>query len=408
MLVNTLYLRTFIFKIFIIGGNYEKNSKKALALILTLVTVFITCLAFGCAPKQKEPSISNNFDFLNELTLPVISLDFDGNPPLQKADDYRDCTVSTLNCNSEYLLTDVDAEVKIRGNSTAEGAKKPYRIKFKSKQGMLGLNDGAKCKSWVLLADYFDYSSMRNYFIYSLGKTFNNVYAPDVQHVNLYIDGYYKGVYLLTEQTQINKYRINIDEDNVETSVDTGYLVEADSRALSECVLFDPNDKYASTHQSELEFGVCTKAEDIVAKTDYCFAVTYKYRRTSGVSDLQYQLFAVKNDLSSDKQIAFDQLTFIANYMQTCYDLIFDPDRIYNEGNFSAYIDIESCVDMFLINNMASLRGGKRSEYYYIDKSATGDGLLHFGPPWDYDLDCGNYDLGDNQIISTEITHNHS
>ena len=36
--------------------------------------------------------------------------------------------------------------------------KKAFRIKFDQKQKMLGLNDDAKCKSWVLLAEYYDYS----------------------------------------------------------------------------------------------------------------------------------------------------------------------------------------------------------------------------------------------------------
>lgn len=174
---------------------------------------------------EKPDAIDKN------LTFPVVSVNFTGGAPTKKDDGYMPCSVSTAGDDSAELISNADAKIKIRGNSTAEGEKKPYRIKFTSKQPMLGLNDGNKFKSWVLLADCFDYSMSRNYFILQASKIFTNVYSSDCRYVNLYFDGKYQGVYLLAEQTQVNKNRVNVDEKSVETSANTGYLLEADTRA---------------------------------------------------------------------------------------------------------------------------------------------------------------------------------
>lgn len=330
------------------------------------------------------------------LTFPVVSVNFTDGAPSKKDDGYMPCTVSTDGDDAAELISNADAKIKIRGNSTAGGEKKPYRIKFTSKQPMLGLNGGNKFKSWVLLADCFDYSMSRNYFILQASKIFTNVYSSDCRYVNLYFDGKYKGVYLLAEQTQVNKNRVNVDEKSVDISADTGYLLEADTRALTECVLFDKTGAAKSYYELNGTGDVSVKtieqmatANDYIAGKDYCFDVTYDYSTSKG-SVTAHQLFAVKNDLSPDKQIAFLQLEKIQAYMQSCYDVIFGA-RV-TQAEFEKYIDIKSAADMFIINNLASLRGGKRSDFYSVDFTKDNP-KLNFGPPWDYDLDCANYNL---------------
>lgn len=339
---------------------------------------------------EKPDAIDKN------LTFPVVSVNFTGGAPTKKDDGYMPCSVSTAGDDSAELISNADAKIKIRGNSTAEGEKKPYRIKFTSKQPMLGLNDGNKFKSWVLLADCFDYSMSRNYFILQASKIFTNVYSSDCRYVNLYFDGKYQGVYLLAEQTQVNKNRVNVDEKSVETSANTGYLLEADTRALTECVLFDKTGEAKTYYEKNGTGDVTVKtieqmatADDYIAGKDYCFDVTYDYSTSKG-SVTAHQLFAVKNDLSLDKQIAFLQLEKIQAYMQSCYDVIFGAD--VTQAEFEKYIDIKSAADMFIINNLASLRGGKRSDFYSVDFTKDNP-KLNFGPPWDYDLDCANYNL---------------
>lgn len=328
-----------------------------------------------------------------ELTFPTVSVNFSSGAPTTKDDGYKPCSVSTAGDDSVDLINDCEAQIKIRGNSTAEGDKKPYRIKFAKKQPMLGLNDGNKFKSWVLLADCFDYSMSRNYFILQASKMFTAVYSSDCRYVNLYFDGEYQGVYLLAEQTQINKNRVNVDENNVETSENTGYLLEADTRALTECVLFDETGEVKKYYVDKNESGAKTvnqtsSASDFVPGADYCFDVTYSYKTSKGTV-LEHQLFAVKNDLSSNGDVAVKQLKKIQTFMQSCYDVIFND---VTKSQFEELIDVNSAVDMYIINNLASLRGGKRSDFYSVDFTLENPKLT-FGPPWDYDLDCANYNI---------------
>ena len=72
--------------------------------------------------------------------------------------DYVDATIAVTECEDEFAFSDIEAEVKVRGNYTLNYDKKPIRIKFSKKQNLLGLHNGEKYKNWVLLADWKDLS----------------------------------------------------------------------------------------------------------------------------------------------------------------------------------------------------------------------------------------------------------
>ena len=177
-----------------------------------------------------------------DVTTPDGSNDFatkyDRNDKLAGKIDYVDCTITTSNCDEEYLLENVDCEIKVRGNYTLNYAKKPLRLKFNKKQKMFGLNDDAKCKSWVLLADWKDRGMLNNSTTFLLGQTIlgsDGYYTSDYRQVEVYLNGKYWGVYLLAEQQQFNEYRMDLPEpeDDYE-GTDIGYLVEYDNKYIHE------------------------------------------------------------------------------------------------------------------------------------------------------------------------------
>ena len=65
-----------------------------------------------------------------------------------------------------------------------------------------------KNRNWALLADYFDRSLMRNKLALSLGTSsvFSEglKWTPSGQHVEVYLNDDYIGVYLLTEDIRID------------------------------------------------------------------------------------------------------------------------------------------------------------------------------------------------------------
>ena len=86
----------------------------------------------------------------------------------------------------------MDMRIKLRGNSTLGAAKKPFRIKFDSKQSLFGLE---KSKDWVLLANYYDKSNLRNYLAYLTANKMTNLgFQPSSIFVDVYFNGEYYGL----------------------------------------------------------------------------------------------------------------------------------------------------------------------------------------------------------------------
>lgn len=133
-----------------------------------------------------------------------------GGASITSKEDYVECSVDIEHENPEWCKTGMTGGIRGRGNSTWEWyPKKPYRIKFDSKEEMLGLK---KAKSWVLLAEYRDPTKLMNAFVFELGQMMNFDYTNHNRWVEVTLNGKNIGLYHLTEQVQQNKNRVDIDE----------------------------------------------------------------------------------------------------------------------------------------------------------------------------------------------------
>jgi len=122
------------------------------------------------------------------------------------------------NAESEIL----DLTIRGRGNSSWDVMpKKSYKIEFENKQSMLGM---PKDKDWALIANYADKTLMRNYLAYRLSAALDVFYAPRCEFAELYVNGNYLGVYLVTETIKKDKDRVNIPKD------DESFIVEFDQK----------------------------------------------------------------------------------------------------------------------------------------------------------------------------------
>lgn len=84
-----------------------------------------------------------------------------------------------------------------RGNSTwLPQAKKPYSIALTDKCPLCGLSAG---KEWKLLSLYFEHDKIHSKIIFDLGREMGIENTPECTWVDLYCQGEYKGLYLLTE-----------------------------------------------------------------------------------------------------------------------------------------------------------------------------------------------------------------
>ena len=129
-------------------------------------------------------------------------------------DAYVQAAVRIVDPNGRFAeIDDGEATVKVRGNSTSSGAKKPYNIKLSSKKDVLGMG---RAKKWCLLANLYDKTMLRNKLSYDFAAEIGMDYVSSCEFAELYLNGVYRGCYLLTEAVEIGETRVDLLEDGNE------------------------------------------------------------------------------------------------------------------------------------------------------------------------------------------------
>ena len=314
--------------------------------------------------------------------LPIVSITTRNNSELiLSKEEYTDCVVDVFGADEKYDLSEVSAGIKVRGNSSAyygdpEKIKKntvPYRIKFDKKQNMLGLNDGAKCKSWVLLKT--DWNICANSIALRMGREIfdDTAFVSDSTYVHLYVNDKLQGTYLLCEQSQVNENRVNVTEPEKDyTGTDIGYYLELDNYATDE-----PDNPYISM--------------------DYEGATVKDVRGTE--RQFVPAEYSIKNDIYST-----EQRDYIEKYLNNVFELIYratekneflaldenndlvPSDYKSAEEAICAVMNIESVVDMYLLYEIVhDYDCGEGSFYMCVDFSEnSATPKLQFTSPWDF------------------------
>lgn len=99
--------------------------------------------------------------------------------------------------------------VRGRGNFSWTSDKKPYSLTLSGEANLLNMG---YAQNWILLANAFDASHVRNKVVYDLAADIDMVYSPDCTWVDLYLNGAYAGLYLLSERNEIHPERVNLKE----------------------------------------------------------------------------------------------------------------------------------------------------------------------------------------------------
>lgn len=268
-------------------------------------------------------------------------------------------------------------QMKCRGNNSFLYGKKPYQIKLKEKTSLSGMNRG---KTWVLLANWVDISLLRNQIMLDLSRAAGLKYAVGCVQADIWINGSYNGLYLMTEKIQIGKGRIDIT--NLEKA--------------TKKVNPDPFD--AGEEQTDKPAGLLLlrsypqvkDPEDITG--GYIFTVE-KHAR---LRDYKRPGFKTMNQLSVRiKEPTYPsegQAKYLAGRVSEMQQALLAPDGINPETGkaYQEYLDETSFAKKLLIEDFCKnydLAGG--SQFMYKDSDLK-DPLIYAGPAWDYDLSCGN------------------
>lgn len=240
-------------------------------------------------------------------------------------------------------------QIRGRGNSTWNLAKKPYRIKFHESTKFLG-KGYAKNKSWTLLANHADKSLLRNAVTFTLGDYLGQDFSPAAHFVDLVLNGTYLGNYQVSDQVNVDNKRVEIFEQEEEatdsSNITGGYLVEIDGFGTSEKVYFRTG--------KNLIVSVKSPDEDIINTA---------------------------------------QKNYIKQYLDNFETTLFGRDFKDSEKGYRSIVDSLSLLSWYIATELSANVDGFWSTYLYKDKD---DPKLYFGPLWDYDIAYNNCDrVGD-------------
>ena len=294
-------------------------------------------------------------------TLPTVRIDTKDAAPIVSKEIYVDATFVLTNpaTGTAYPL---NGKIRGRGHSTWGQPKNPYKIQLKDDASLAALPDVLgmpRSRNWVLLADWFDRSLLRNKLAFSLGNgsAFSDgmPWNPSGQHVEVTLNGDYIGVYLLSQDIRLAADRVDIrkmSSNPAANEVDGGYIVEVD---------WHPD----------------------------CY--------NDGAIDLNYlTVHGVKFCINTPDEgsITPAQLAYVKN-------LLFTVDQDVWNGGATVRINPESFVDWYLLNELFKNNDAQfwSSVYMWKDTAAAADPkrrLLNLGPIWDFDISAGNINYNGN------------
>lgn len=282
--------------------------------------------------------------------LPHIYINTFSGQPVKSKTDYVFAKMWYVD-EKDSVSTYDSLQIRGRGNSTWNMAKKPYRLKFNQKEKLLG-KGYAKTKNWTLLANHGDKSLIRNALTRQVGEWLGLKFNPAAKFVDLTFNDEYVGNYQLSDHIDVRPHRVNITEQD-EVISDTsnitgGYLLEVDG-------FYD-----------------------------------FQNGRT-GFYSPQYNV-PIRIHYPDDDDIVSSQYNYIRNFIVDFEDRLFSDD-FTEEQSYRSYVDSTSLANWYLATEISGNIDGFFSTYFYKDQD---DDHLYWGPLWDYDIAYANdYRKGD-------------
>lgn len=310
--------------------------KRAVFIIACVTLLFSSCFPDGylndlsddqsAVVPMPEPEPELEPDFCG---VPVIRLEIENGGDITSKDEYVNVSVSVS--EGDRITLEAKGRAKGRGNATWGYDKKPYKIKFDEKQCLLNFPEN---KDWVLLAEYCDKSLMRTAYMCELAQTAGLPYPIRYRHVHLYLNGKYNGLYVLTDQVEKKKYRVDIADD--------GFLFENDNYFWEEPVNF------------------------MTETREYWY--TFKYPDPE------------------DGEISYgdESYEFIKSYMNDLECALYGDDFKDPEKGYRKYIDVETFAKWFLVQELTA---NLEPNMYYVLPSRNA--RLQIAPVWDAEWSLG-------------------
>jgi hypothetical protein len=198
-------------------------------------------------------------------------------------------------------------------------------------------------RNWTFISNYFDKTLLRNYAAYYVASLLepyheNLYFAPTHILLDVYIDGIYQGVYLMSDQVnRMESGRAELNRSNTPERSD--FMIERDER-------------------------VSDRAENLII-----------------VDGVRYGVRFPRNERLTAEHLAYAK-TYIT-----------DMERAMQSGDYERikeYVDIPSFIDFFLIQELFKNQDVAFASTFFQIKGRDEKRRLYMGPIWDFDLGAGN------------------
>lgn len=340
------------------------------------------------------------------------------------------------NDNTDFYFG--DAYIKLRGNSTKDRLKKPYKLKLNKACDLFGMG---LSKHWVLLANDIDHTHIRNKLVYDFSKGLGMSYAASSLNVVLIFNNEYQGIYQLCEQVRIDENRIdifdwealakeaasiiaNIKKETSAINEETSKLIEEELSLALAADLSWISAPYTFTYQNEVY--TMTDYVDIPSATGGFLLEMDFYSLTSpAISQLTTNYSQPLYFSSPEYAITNKALYEYADkYIQTFEYALHSEDFFYHDDeehfigvgryydwnsgwvsklipsmysdedrdgvHYSSLFDMESLVNNWIICEF-TMNWDSMKNSVFISKDINGPAKI--GPVWDFDWAFGNTNM---------------
>ncbi|MBD5517811.1 MAG: hypothetical protein HDR07_04745 [Lachnospiraceae bacterium] len=248
-----------------------------------------------------------------------------------------------------------------RGNSTWEYEKKPYALKLPKAYPLCGLNKGDR---WRLLALWNEGSKLDDKIAMDLAQELGLAYSMQGTWVDLYLNGEYRGIYLLTESVTVGEGRVNIYDLDKENKRRNASIAQGTAERYEE----ENNKGYVLENGEDISGGYLIEKDH----------PEHYVAEENGFVTSRGDPFTI----NAPRHASREQVAYIQNCVETIDQLIQSGDPEVWEK-----MDLVSFTDRFLVDEIAMEKdAGSTSMFFYKDR---GDEKLYSGPAWDYDRAFG-------------------
>ncbi len=268
-----------------------------------------------------------------------------------------DICVVLANGMTEYQ--NILPKIVSRGNVSWDRPKKPYTIKLADKYPLCGLRKGDK---WRLLALWSEGSRLNSKIALDIAERLGMANTVQGTWIDLYFNGEYAGIYLLTESVTVGEGRVDI------------YNLEKENKRnnpnIEEAVHFEEENQkgYLLDHVNTIDGGYLIEKDT----GEYYGGEQNGFVTTAGF------MFSIKEPAHASKE----QVEYISGYVDQIDQMVQNGDPAVWD-----YLDLDSLVSAFLVDEISlDTDVAVTSMYFYKD---VGDDKLYTGPVWDYEHTFG-------------------